>query len=74
MGIWKKIAESIKDAGDDWEEVQDLLDEGDIVNALVLVNEKLKEVLFDFPWWNLLHCIAFSFGRIPRLLKQLHKR
>jgi len=43
MGIWKKIAESIKDAGDDWEEVQDLLDEGDIVNALVLVNEKLKE-------------------------------
>ena len=31
MGIWKKIAESIKDAGDDWEEVQDLLDGGDIV-------------------------------------------
>ena len=29
MGIWKKIAESIKDAGDDWEEVQDLLEEGD---------------------------------------------
>ena len=43
MGIWKKIAESIKDAGDDWEEVQDLLDEGDMVEALVLVNEKLKE-------------------------------
>jgi len=43
MGIWKKIADTIEDAQGDREEVQNLLDDGDMVEALVLVNEKLKE-------------------------------
>ena len=43
MGIWKKIADTIEDAQGDREEVQNLLDDGDMVKALVLVNEKLKE-------------------------------